>query len=92
MHLITVGTRSSPTALAQAEQVAAVLALLDPAVEIRLAPMTTSGDRWTGDLAAIGGKGAFVRELDRAQLTGEVTIAVHCLKDVPGDVSPYPRG
>ncbi|WP_326555861.1 hydroxymethylbilane synthase [Micromonospora sp. NBC_01813] len=91
MQLITVGTRSSPMALAQAEQVARVLALLDPAVEIRLVPMTTSGDRWTGDLAVIGGKGAFVRELDRAQLAGEVTIAVHCLKDVPGDVA-LPEG
>ncbi|MFY1633725.1 hydroxymethylbilane synthase [Solwaraspora sp. WMMB335] len=91
IHVITVGTRASPMALAQAEQVGKVLALLDPAVEIRLVPMTTSGDRWTGDLAVIGGKGAFVRELDRAQLAGEITVAVHCLKDVPGDVA-LPEG
>ncbi|MEN3616074.1 hydroxymethylbilane synthase [Plantactinospora sp. ZYX-F-223] len=90
-RLITVGTRASPMAMAQAEQVAAVLDQLDSTVETRLVPMTTSGDRWTGELATIGGKGAFVRELDRAQLAGEVTIAVHCLKDVPGDVA-LPEG
>ena len=33
----------------------------------------------------------FVKEIDRALLTGEIDIAVHCVKDVPGDV-PLPPG
>jgi hydroxymethylbilane synthase len=44
-----------------------------------------------GDLAKLGGKGAFVREIDRSLLQGSVDVAVHCLKDIPGDV-PDPQG
>ena len=51
----------------------------------------TSADQWQGNLAVLGGKGLFVREIDRALLVGEVDVAVHCMKDVPGDV-PLPPG
>src|SRR6266511_2427310 len=40
---------------------------------------------------AAGGKGAFVREIDRALLDNEIDLVVHCLKDIPGDV-PVPDG
>ncbi|MGH3896988.1 MAG: hydroxymethylbilane synthase [Pseudonocardiaceae bacterium] len=83
---IRIGTRSSPMALHQAEQVAAALEAQDPAVSTELVKITTSGDQWMGDLAALGGKGAFVREIDRALVDGGVDLAVHCLKDIPGDV------
>jgi hydroxymethylbilane synthase len=43
------------------------------------------------DLAALGGKGAFVKTIDRALLLGEIDAAIHCMKDVPGDV-PLPPG
>ena len=56
-----------------------------------LVPLSTSGDRWSGDLTALGGKGAFVKEIDRALLDGEADIAVHNLKDIPGDI-PIPDG
>ena len=88
---IRIGTRSSPMALHQAGQVAAALEAQDPAVSTELVKITTSGDQWRGDLAALGGKGAFVREIDRALLDGGVDVAVHCLKDIPGDV-PNPEG
>ncbi|MCA1674710.1 MAG: hydroxymethylbilane synthase, partial [Actinobacteria bacterium] len=88
---IRIGTRSSPMALHQAEQVAAALEAQDPAVTTELVKITTSGDQWMGDLAALGGKGAFIREIDRALLDGGVDLAVHCLKDIPGDV-PTPEG
>jgi hydroxymethylbilane synthase len=39
-----------------------------------------------GDLARLGGKGAFIKEIDRALLNDEADLAVHCLKDIPGDV------
>src|SRR5262249_38287152 len=56
-----------------------------------LIKVTTSGDQWMGDVAKLGGKGAFVREIDRNLLEGSVDIAVHCLKDIPGDI-PAPEG
>lgn len=91
MPHVRIGTRSSPMAVHQAEQVAAALEALDPAVTTELIKVTTSGDQWMGDLAKLGGKGAFVREIDRNLLDGSVDLAVHCLKDIPGDV-PAPQG
>ena len=91
MAHVRLGTRSSPMALHQAEQVAAALETLDPTVTTELIKVTTSGDQWMGDLAKLGGKGAFVREIDRSLLQGSVDLAVHCLKDIPGDV-PDPQG
>jgi hydroxymethylbilane synthase len=91
MAHVRLGTRSSPMALHQAEQVAAAVEALDPTVTTELIKVTTSGDQWMGDLAKLGGKGAFVREIDRSLLQGSVDLAVHCLKDIPGDV-PEPQG
>jgi hydroxymethylbilane synthase len=91
MPHVRIGTRSSPMALHQAEQVAAALEALDPGVTTELIKVTTSGDQWMGDLAKLGGKGAFIREIDRNLFDGLVDLAVHCLKDIPGDV-PAPEG
>ncbi|MGN2639641.1 hydroxymethylbilane synthase [Nocardia takedensis] len=88
-RIIRIATRSSPMAVAQAEQVAGILA--GHGVESELVKVTTAGDRWMGDLAELGGKGAFVKELDRALLADEADLAVHCLKDIPGDI-PVPEG
>ncbi len=78
-------------AVAQAEHVAGLLRAEWVVREVEIVPYTTSGDRWAGSLAELGGKGAFVKEIDRAQLAGEVDVVVHCLKDVPGD-EPLPEG
>ncbi|MGH3788540.1 MAG: hydroxymethylbilane synthase [Pseudonocardiaceae bacterium] len=91
MPHVRIGTRASPMALHQAEQVAAALEAVDSTVTTELIKITTSGDQWMGDLAKLGGKGAFVREIDRGLLDGSVDLAVHCLKDIPGDV-PTPEG
>lgn len=88
---IRISTRSSPMAVHQAEQVAAAMEALDPAVGTELVKVTTAGDRWMGDLAELGGKGAFTKEIDRALLDGQADLAVHCLKDIPGDI-PVPEG
>jgi hydroxymethylbilane synthase len=89
-RLIRIGTRSSPMAVHQAEQVAAALGALDSDATCELVKITTSGDLWMGDLSRLGGKGAFVRQIDRAMLDDEIDLAVHCLKDIPGDVPPPP--
>ncbi|MGW4651604.1 hydroxymethylbilane synthase [Kitasatospora sp. NPDC004289] len=90
-ELIRIVSRSSPMALAQVERVQAELAALHPALRTEVVPVTTSGDRWMGDLAQLGGKGAFTKEVDAALLAGEADLAVHCLKDVPAD-RPLPAG
>ncbi|MEV8113578.1 MULTISPECIES: hydroxymethylbilane synthase [Streptomyces] len=90
-ELIRIVSRSSPMALAQVERVRAELAALHPDIRTEVVPVTTSGDRWMGDLAALGGKGAFTKEVDAALLAGEADLAVHCLKDIPAD-RPLPTG
>ncbi|MGH3977971.1 MAG: hydroxymethylbilane synthase, partial [Pseudonocardiaceae bacterium] len=87
-RMIRIGTRSSPMAVHQAEQVTAGLHAHAPHLDIELVKITTSGDMWMGDLSVLGGKGAFIREIDRALLDDEIDLAVHCLKDIPGDVPP----
>ncbi|MFJ4716286.1 hydroxymethylbilane synthase [Streptomyces sp. NPDC088785] len=90
-ELIRIVSRSSPMALAQVERVRAELAALHPGLRTEVVPVTTSGDRWMGDLAQLGGKGAFTKEVDQALLDGRADLAVHCLKDIPAD-RPLPEG
>jgi hydroxymethylbilane synthase len=90
-ELIRIVSRSSPMALAQVERVRTELAALHPGLRTEVVPVTTSGDKWMGDLAKLGGKGAFTKEVDRALLDGEADLAVHCMKDIPAD-RPLPAG
>ncbi|MEE1928089.1 hydroxymethylbilane synthase [Streptomyces sp. TRM 70351] len=83
-------TRSSPMALAQAGRVRAELAARHPGTAVRVVPVTPYGDRWTGSLCRFGGKAAFTREVDAVLLAGGADVAVHCMKDVPGDEPPPP--
>ncbi len=69
-----VGTRGSALALAQAGWVA------DRIPGGELVVLTTSGDR---DRAS-GDKGRWVDTLERALLAGDIDVAVHSAKDVPG--------
>ncbi|MDT3399961.1 hydroxymethylbilane synthase [Streptomyces sp. B1866] len=88
---IRIVSRSSPMALAQVERVRAELSARNPGLRTEVVPVTTSGDRWTGDLGRLGGKGAFTKEVDAALLAGQADLAVHCMKDVPAD-RPLPAG
>ena len=81
--VLRLGTRRSPLSLAQARQVAAVLAGSHPGVFVELVPITTRGDREPGDLSRLGGKGLFTAELERGLLAGDLDLAVHSLKDLP---------
>jgi hydroxymethylbilane synthase len=76
-----IGTRGSALALAQARLVASLLEPHVPELEIRT--ITTAGDR-----AALGGeKSRWVHELERALTEGEIDLAVHSAKDVPGELA-----
>lgn len=76
--MIRVGSRDSRLAVAQAEEVMVRLG------GCTLVTMKTTGDRILDrTLDQVGGKGLFVKELDRALAAGEVDLTVHSLKDVP---------
>jgi hydroxymethylbilane synthase len=84
MTLLRIATRKSPLALWQSEHVAALLRQAHPGLEVALVPMSTRGDEVLDrSLAAIGGQGLFLKELELAMLRGKADCAVHSLKDVP---------
>jgi hydroxymethylbilane synthase len=84
---LRIATRKSPLALWQAEHVAALLRRAHAGLEIELVPLVTQGDRIQDrSLAAIGGKGLFIKELEVALESGRADIAVHSMKDLPGDL------
>ena len=88
-RVLRIGTRGSKLALWQAEHVAALLRAAAPAVDVEIVQIRTSGDiDRTSPLAAIGGTGAFTKEIERALLDRTADIAVHSLKDLPTFVVP----
>ncbi|WP_320673184.1 hydroxymethylbilane synthase [Patulibacter defluvii] len=78
--MIRLGSRRSPLALVQARAVAA--ALTAAGHEVRIVEVVTTGDR---DRAAPD-KAKWVNELERGLLAGEIDLAVHSAKDVPGEL------
>ncbi len=85
---LRLGTRGSPLALAQANEVRARLASADPELAaedaVEIVVITTTGDRIQDrTLADIGGKGLFTKEIEEALLAGRIDAAVHSMKDVP---------
>ena len=88
---LTIGTRGSPLALAQAELVRRALAAACPELAepdaVALRVIRTSGDRFVDrPLTDIGGKGLFTKEIEEALLDGGIDIAVHSMKDVPTEL------
>jgi hydroxymethylbilane synthase len=83
---LSIGTRGSPLALAQAREVRARIAAayaIDPE-GIALQVIRTSGDMVQDrPLTDIGGKGLFTKEIDQALIDGAVDLAVHSAKDLP---------
>jgi len=85
MHL-RIGTRGSPLALAQVDifidSLSKVCTFTHEVIIIK-----TTGDKILDKpLYDIGGKALFIKELESALLDGQIDIAIHSLKDVPGDV------
>ncbi|MDY6824105.1 MAG: hydroxymethylbilane synthase [Thermodesulfobacteriota bacterium] len=84
---IRIGTRGSKLALWQAEWVKARLEENCPQCRAELAVIKTRGDKILDTpLAKIGGKGLFVKEIEEALLDGRVDLAVHSMKDMPGEI------
>jgi hydroxymethylbilane synthase len=86
---LRIATRKSQLALWQAEHVAAQLRSAHPGLSVDIVPMSTRGDLILDrSLAAIGGKGLFIKELEIAMEEGHAELAVHSMKDVPADLPP----
>jgi hydroxymethylbilane synthase len=89
MKTLRIATRQSALALWQAEHVAARLRALHAGLVVELVPMSTRGDQIIDrPLAAIGGKGLFLKELEVAMLEERADLAVHSFKDVPMQLEP----
>lgn len=81
-----IGTRRSALALAQAELIARRL-LAGGHESWEIIPMLTSGDADTRPPAGAADKSRWVTELEDALLAGEIDLAVHSAKDVPGELA-----
>lgn len=87
MKTYRVGTRGSGLALKQANEVIGRLEAAFPAARFHPLVIRTTGDSRTDvPLAAVGGEGVFVKELERALERGEIDLAVHSLKDLPTSI------
>jgi hydroxymethylbilane synthase len=84
MSALRVATRSSAQARTQAQAVADALMAAHPGLVAELVFVDTLGDRRQDvPLHSIGGQGVFVKEVQRAVLSGEADLAVHSAKDLP---------
>jgi len=84
---IRIGTRKSVMALAQTEEIARRLTAAAPELDVEIVKFETTGDSdQIGKLLQHGGKGgAFVAEIRKAVISGELQAAMHSLKDMPGN-------
>ena len=86
--ILKIATRKSPLAIWQAEEVQRHLQ--KAGAETELVRMSTRGDEILNQpLAKIGGKGLFIKELERGMLSGQADMAAHSMKDLP---SVFPDG
>lgn len=80
---LRIGTRGSPLALIQAEEVRTRLAEIAPDRTVEIVHIRTTGDRVRDRLLAeIGGKGLFTKEIEQALFDRTIDLAVHSMKDV----------
>jgi hydroxymethylbilane synthase len=83
---IKIGTRGSKLALAQTNSVLESIKKIAPDITAEICVIKTSGDIMQDvSLLQIGGQGVFVKEIEEALLSGSIDLAVHNMKDVPGE-------
>lgn len=87
MKIVNIGSRESKLAVVQSEMVRDYINSHNEDVEARLLTMKTTGDIILDrSLDQVGGKGLFVKELDKALMDGRTCLSVHSLKDMPMEV------
>lgn len=82
LRRVTIASRGSKLALRQTALVAELLRAAHPSLEVVVETVTTTGDRDGRPFSAIGTKGVFVAEVERALLDGRADVAVHSAKDL----------
>lgn len=88
MNKIRIGSRESKLAVVQSEMVMEFIKSHYPDIQVELVTMKTTGDIILDrSLDKVGGKGLFVKELDRALVDRRTDLSVHSLKDMPMIVS-----
>ena len=84
VRVVRLATRGSAQATAQSTVVAESLMAAHPGLRVDLVLVETLGDQRTDiPLHQMGGQGVFVKEVQRAVLSGDADIAVHSAKDLP---------
>lgn len=87
MREIIIGSRESTLAVAQTEILCSYIRENCPDICPRILTMKTTGDKILDrKLSEVGGKGLFVKELDKALLEGRSDLSVHSAKDLPMDL------
>ena len=82
-----VGTRASPLALRQVEEVLENLRRFHPWIKTDIVTIETTGDRdRSTPISEIEGSDFFTREIDQALLEKRIDFAVHSAKDLPEDL------
>ncbi len=85
---IKVSSRDSKLAVIQSEIVIDAIKKNNKSIDVELITMKTTGDMILDKtLDKIGGKGLFVKELDKALIDKRADLTVHSLKDMPMEVS-----
>lgn len=85
---IRLGTRGSKLALAQAQQIQALLSKAYPMHCFTLHTIVTYGDQNTETpLHQMSTSGVFVKEIEKRLYAKEIDIAVHSMKDLPAQLS-----
>ncbi len=89
LDLLRLGSRESPLALAQTHMVAEALQRRWPQLRVEIKTYKTQGDLILDKaLSKAGDKGLFVKELEVALWQDEIDLAVHSMKDLPGELPP----
>ena len=93
MTEVIIGSRESKLAVLQSEMVKSYIEQKNreenagSEITVNILTMKTTGDIILDrTLDKVGGKGLFVKELDRALLDGKSNLSVHSLKDMPMEV------
>ncbi|MEE9499833.1 MAG: hydroxymethylbilane synthase [Candidatus Omnitrophota bacterium] len=79
-----IGTRTSPLALKQVEEVLSALKRFYPDIGVEIVGIDTYGDKdKTTPISEMEGSDFFTREIDKGLLKGDIDFAIHSAKDLP---------
>ena len=89
-HTLILGTRASKMARMMAHDAKLLIEAAHPGCQVNVQEYLSDGCKIPGDLKLFGGKGTFVKDLEKLLLNKEIDCAIHCLKDMPGDEPMHP--